>query len=146
MRIIASLFAGNSLARAICMSLPQLFGTANGHQTVNRRDLPQKQSMCNRFARWSLAQQVFAKLAPSQPERSFAEDQRLCARLAGTAQRIAGSLLRPTYFIPLADNRSDFCLMTPCPEGQDGIRLDNNLAPRFGLQKVSGMKPSFRSL
>jgi hypothetical protein len=70
----------------------------------------------------------------------------LCARLAGTAQRIAGSLLRPTYFIPLANNRSDFCLMTPCPEGQDGIRLDNNLAPRFGLQKVSGMKPSFRSL
>jgi hypothetical protein len=48
-------------------------------------------------------------------------------------------------FHPLTNERSDFCLMTPRPEVH-GIRLDNNLAPRSDLQKVSGVKPSFRSL
>jgi hypothetical protein len=33
-----------------------------------------------------VAQQVFAALGPSQPERSSAEDQRLYVRLADTAQ------------------------------------------------------------
>jgi hypothetical protein len=48
-------------------------------------------------------------------------------------------------FHPLTNERSEFCLMTPRPEVH-GIRLDNNLTPRFDLQKVSGVKPSFRSL
>jgi mannose-6-phosphate isomerase-like protein (cupin superfamily) len=43
---------------------------------------------------------VRAKLGPSQPERSSAADQRLCVRLAGTEQRIAGNLLRPTISPP----------------------------------------------
>jgi hypothetical protein len=68
-------------------------------------------------------------------------------RFAGIAQRIAGSLLQPTSFtLRLADERREFCLMTRRPEGQDAMRLDNDLAPRFGLQEVGGMKPGFRSL
>ena len=67
----------------------------------------------------SLARQVFAKLGPSQPERSSAADQRLCVRLAGTEQRIAGNLLRPTISPPnqRASERS-----------RNGIRLDNSHA------------------
>ena len=48
-------------------------------------------------------------------------------------------------FHPLTNERREFCLMMPGPEVH-GIRLDNNLTPRFDLQKVSGVKPSFRSL
>src|SRR4029077_17967799 len=96
------------------------FVAARDQQTVNRRDPVPKLSRCNGFWHGSLAQQVFAKLGPSQPEKSFAEDQRLCERLAGTAQRIAGSLCRPTCLTPLTNELSEFCLKTPRPEGQDG--------------------------
>jgi hypothetical protein len=61
----------------------------------------------------------------------FAEDQRLCVRLAGTAQRIAGSLLQPTCFIPLTNERSDFCLMTPRLKGQDAIRAGQQPCASF---------------
>ena len=33
-----------------------------------------------------------------------------------------------------------------CERSRNGIRLDNSRAPRFGLRKVSGLKPRFRSL
>ena len=56
--------------------------------------------MHNRFSHVSLARQVFAKLAPFQLGRSRAEDQGSCERLADTAQRIVGNLLRPTSVIP----------------------------------------------
>jgi hypothetical protein len=55
----------------------------------------------------SLARQVFAKLGPFQPEKSFAEHQRLCVRAAGTAQRIDDNLSPPTSFIPLTNERSE---------------------------------------
>jgi hypothetical protein len=68
---------------------------------VSRRDQTRKRNRRNRFWHVFPARQVFAKLGPSQLERSSAEDQRLCVRLADTTQHIAGNLWRPTSFIPL---------------------------------------------
>jgi len=75
---------------------------------VSRRDPTRKRNRRNRFWHVFLARRVFAKLGPSQPERSSAGDQRLCVRLADTAQRIAGNPLRPTSFIPLTNDEASF--------------------------------------
>jgi hypothetical protein len=116
---------------------------SNRHQS---RDPTQKRRR-NWFWHVSLARQVFAKLGPSQPERSSAANQRLCVRLAGTAQRIAGNLLQPTSFVPLTNELSEFCSRTPRPEDQE-MELSWTTAARLGSasKKVSGLKPRFRRL
>jgi hypothetical protein len=65
------------------------------HLTIYPVFPPQNQS-----PRSNSEAEVFAKLAPFQLGRSRAEDQGSCERLADTAQRIAGNLLRPTSVIP----------------------------------------------
>src|SRR5580700_9197220 len=104
----------------------QIAWYSQGLTDISRRDPTQKRRR-NRFWHVSLARQVFAKLGPSQPERSTAADQRLCVRLAGTEQRIAGNLLRPTISPPnqRASERS-----------RNGIRLDNSRQTAFAVRPI----------
>jgi hypothetical protein len=50
--------------------------------------------------------------------------------------------LATDMFHPLTDRRSEFF----CRVRSRRMRLDNHLAPRFGLQKVGGLKPGFGGL
>src|SRR4029079_19010627 len=63
-----------------------LLVAARDQQTVNRRDPARKLPRYIRFRHRSPARQVFAKLGPSRPKKSFAEDQWSCVRFAGIAQ------------------------------------------------------------
>src|SRR6476620_4974524 len=111
----------------------QIAWYSQGLTDISRRDPTQKRGR-NWFWHASLARQVFAKLGPSQPERSSAANQRLCVRLAGTAQRIAGNLLRPTSFVP-PNQRMKRVVFEDAASGRsrDGVRLDNSRAIGFGL-------------
>ena len=64
----------------------------------SRRDLTQRRNRHSRF--WLPARQASAKPGPFQSGTPCGEDRWFHGRPAGTSQRIAGNLLRPTLFLP----------------------------------------------
>jgi hypothetical protein len=83
-----------------------------GDRASKRGDPIQKWNRRKRFWHVSPAQRAFAKLTPAQPVRSSAEDQRLCVRLADTAQRVAGNLCDRHPYVPTKE----------FPRSRNGIR------------------------
>ena len=59
-----------------------------------------------------------------------------CACVLQAPNSVSLAIFCDRQFRPLTNAR---------PKIGNGIRLDNSRAPRFGLQKVGGLKPRFRS-